>query len=189
MQAQENKKPVTKHEIIIHQGIVYSNIIWFSSFEGGGSYEGGTGFVFGISYSRKYTEKLWFVSGLSIIHAHNVFNEPVINPAEVPKFYTIHTDVLQALMQLRYDVSRVFYLKPGISIDYHIDHNKVRKIDNQSGFAINLAPGFRFVSGRILNGTIEPQFRLLALYPFVKERFHDHLVVISLNLCFEFPIK
>jgi hypothetical protein len=156
--------------------------------DGGLSYNGDIGFLFGIGYSRLINDKLDFEIGID--YSRNSFDY-VYTDGEGQVIYSVspeNIDLLTIPVNIKIKFKKQFFLSTGIQYDQRFMSIKSPTIDNQSGIGLNLKFGrdFKITDKMILS--LAPEIIIHCIIPFYPENNQQRLTEIGLRISYRFGV-
>lgn len=156
--------------------------------DGGLSYNGDIGFLFGIGYSRRINNKFNLETGID--YSRNSFDyvytngEGQVIKSDSPE----NMDLLTIPINIKIKFKKKFFLITGIQYDQRFNSIKSPTIDNQSGIGINLKIGrdFKITDKMILY--VAPEIIIHSIIPFYPEKNQQRLIEIGLRMSYKFGL-
>lgn len=156
--------------------------------DGGYSYNGGIGFLFGIGYSRVINDKLDFETGID--YSRNSFDYVYTNGEGqvINSVSPENIDLLTIPINIKIKFKKQFFLITGIQYDQRFMSIKSPTIDNQSGIGLNLKMGrdFKITDKMILY--VAPEIIIHSIIPFYPEKNQQRLTEIGLSMGYKFGV-
>ena len=156
--------------------------IQFADTDGGGSSDTGHGYRIGGQYQRLLTPHVALEGSLYLAQLNYSFVSafyPDVETIIQPRRYR----TISLLVRPKYYVNtqRIrFYLVAGASID--VQTYALVDEDNNSGLGAQLGAGLEATVGRRMLVSLEPSVRMLALVPFVAERYRWRAATAGVQL-------
>jgi len=156
--------------------------------DGGLSYNGKTGFLIGIGFSRLINDRFDFESGIDF--SRNSFNSSYINAMgqAIKSISPEHVDLLTIPINIRIKFKKLFFVTSGIQYDQRFNVTNSPSVDNQTGIGVNFKFGkdFRLSDKMILY--VAPELIIHDIIPFNAEKNQQRLTEFGLRISYKFGL-
>lgn len=156
--------------------------------DGGVSYTGKIGYLFGIGFSRAINNRFDLESGID--YSRNSFNSSYIDGSGqiIKSVNPEHVDLLTIPLNIRIKLKKHFFITGGLQYDQRFNVTNSPGIDNQTGIGVDFKIGkdFRISDKMILY--IAPEFIIHDLVPFYPEKNQQRLTEVGCRISYKFGL-